>query len=52
VNFYEHGWEKIAVMDNRHIYFETEAKYYGAIVEDDAVVTLFDLIQAGLVEKV
>lgn len=50
-NFYEHGWEKIAVMDNRHIYFETEAKYYGAIVEDEAVVTLFDLIQAGLVEK-
>lgn len=51
VNFYEHGWEKIAVMDNRHIYFETEAKYYGAIVEDEAVDTLFDLIQAGLVEK-
>lgn len=52
VNFYEHGWEKIAVMKNRYIYLETEGKYYGAIIEDKAVDTLFDLIQTGLVEKV
>lgn len=52
VNFYEHAWEKVGVLYSRHIYLETEGKYYGAIIEDEGAELLFDLIQAGLVEKV
>lgn len=43
--------EIIRVQKNRYIYIETIPRYYGSIVED-LLSKLFDLIQAGLVEKV
>ena len=42
--------EIIRVQKNRYIYIETIQRYYGAIVED-LLPKLFDLIQAGFVEK-
>lgn len=43
--------EMLCVQTNRCIYIETKAMYYGAIVED-LLHKLFELIQAGIVEKV
>ena len=46
-------WESVKVqIKNRYIYYELEEfGFYGAIIED-FLYKLFDLIQAGLVEKV
>ena len=50
--YVEHNCDEILrVQNNRYIYIETIHRYYGAIVED-LLYKLFDLIQAGLVEKV
>lgn len=50
--FVNGSWEKIGILSSRHIYFEImKRSIYGLIVEDRLSV-LFDLIQAGLVEKV
>lgn len=43
--------EILAVQKNRNIYIETQAAYYGAIVED-LFYKLFELIEEGIVEKV
>ena len=43
--------EMLCVQKNRNIYIETKASFYGAIVED-LLYKLFDIIQAGIVEKV
>ena len=44
--------EILCIQENKYIYFELEeVGLYGALVED-LLYKLFDLIQAGLVEKV
>ena len=47
--FTESAEQIIVMCENRHIYVEDVSTF--GIVEDEPLDTLFDLIQAGLVEK-
>lgn len=56
-NIYEYrsrtSWEVLGIQPrNRCIYFELEKANIGGMIVEDILSVLFDLIQAGLIEKV
>lgn len=50
---YEEDNEKIGIPKNKYIYLEYLGKgFVGNIIEEKSIDILYDLIQAGLVEKI